>query len=102
MLSLSYSVALLVVVFAVSAFVSLAFTALGVWGMEKLQNRRITDLELDIEALRASLKSFVKTVSGRMGAEKKAAMGSIEDQAKLRLAEGGDNSDASWLAGGKV
>ena len=71
--------------------------------MEKLQNRRLNDVELDIEALRAKLNSFVKTVSGRIGQEKKKAMGSIEDEAKIRLAQsdGVENSDQAWLAGGK-
>jgi len=102
MLFESLTIVQFILIVAVSAFVSLVCCWLGVWGIEKLQNRRLTDVELDIEALRAKLNSFVKTVSGRIGQEKKKEMGSIEDQAKLRLAHpGGGGADDEWLAGGK-
>ena len=95
----SLTLAQLVFVIAISGLVSLTCCYIGVWGTEKLQNRRITDLELDIEHLRASLKSFVKTVSGRMGQEEKRAKLSVVEDAKSRLAQESGTSDDEWIHG---
>lgn len=77
---------------------------IGVWGVEKLQNRRLAELELDVEQVRMSQKSFQKTVSGRIGAEVQADKRSVEKQAQEYLTaqkSNSGNSDQDWLQSGK-
>ena len=74
---------------------------IGVWGVEKLQNRRLFDLEEDVEDLRARHKSFQKTMSGRLGQEKKQQYASVEQEARELLKQsGGVSDDAAWINGG--
>jgi len=97
----SLSTAQILLTVSVSALISGLMCYIGVWGIEKHQNRRLTELEFDLESTRSSLKSFQKTVSGRMGAEERQAKKSIEEEAKLRLASnGGVTDDSAWINGG--
>jgi len=70
----------------------------GVWGTEKHQNRRLNELELDVESTRMQLKSFQKTVSGKFGAEERGTKLNIEKEAQQLLTRKGSNSsDQDWL-----
>lgn len=71
---------------------------IGVWGAEKHQNRRLTELELDLEQVRMHQKSFQKTVSGKFGAEERTTRLSIEKEAQQHLgANKGSSSDQDWI-----
>lgn len=102
----SFTFAQILLSVAAGAFAGGLVLFIGVWGVEKKQNRRLYELETDVESLRESSKSFQKTVSGRMGQQKLKDDRTIEQMAKDRLrqhqAGNGGVSDDEWLArGGK-
>ena len=95
----SLSLAQILLTASVATLAGALTVLIGVWGVEKHQNRRLTELELDIEQTRSSQKSFQKTVSGKMGQNELQAKRSIEEQAREHLKGNNVDSDEAWLTG---
>ena len=99
-LSLSYLLAIAALAALSGGVSGAAMWLIGVWGVEKHQNRRLDELDSDMSSLNSRFTRFQKSLSGRLGAEEKEAKKTLVQEARDRLAQSQPQDDRSWVNGG--
>lgn len=99
----SLSLAQIVLTICAGALAGGLITVIGVWGCEKLQNRRLAELEGDLISLRSNFVRYQKTQAGLKGVQAREEKASIEKQAQEHLASNkgnGEQSPEDWVKNG--